>query len=581
MSKIIYGDTVGGGGGNLKKIPQSDWNQADDTQLDYIKNKPDLSAYATADSVAAMEDRIGQCISNIEPPPVRTYEFDYLIDDEYFYEEHDNIMIKFDGDVCPKFKVTVRATTTQSVHILDGSSCVSLGTNVLSVWRNYDEYDDECTSYYIYCGTAVGADIGGNIHAVIEMYDENIPCIPNNGDINVGFSGGYELDEVTIQPTLYIGDGLHLTVNEATYSLSAEVTQTELDGKLDKAKPDDVTDASTEQYVYAITKDGAQTVLKATRSAAKWTVASRDGAGRIKVGDPNEFNDAANKQYVDETVANVEVDLTGYATEDYVDDEIAKSGCTTIKEISPDESGQQFSGVEFNAWYVADLSDKTQEASFLLRAYSSTYQEDGAADDACESYIDIKHGKPFQFPTSGWEYCSGSDVAPKFEALDLGYCWTITENQVMKLYEVVPQYAPLDFVYSKSEVDTSFATKQEVEDAVAVVEEMKLYQHNMHMIGNINVEYRIDAYWTVYSKIDTPATFDDGTIALPSGVDSVASGLYAFEGELCPIQTMRYDDGVYIFKYIFQAGGDYICSEMPIEEIGENFTFTDTVTQIL
>jgi hypothetical protein len=40
MNKCIYGDTVGGGGGNIKKVPQSDWAQTDDTKLDFIKNKP-------------------------------------------------------------------------------------------------------------------------------------------------------------------------------------------------------------------------------------------------------------------------------------------------------------------------------------------------------------------------------------------------------------------------------------------------------------------------------------------------------------------------------------------------------------
>lgn len=50
MSKI-YGDTVGGGGVNLKKIPQSDWNQTDETQCDYIKNKPDLEQVASKDYV--------------------------------------------------------------------------------------------------------------------------------------------------------------------------------------------------------------------------------------------------------------------------------------------------------------------------------------------------------------------------------------------------------------------------------------------------------------------------------------------------------------------------------------------------
>lgn len=40
MSKI-YGDTVGGGGSKLKNVPQSDWAQTDNTQPDYIKNKPE------------------------------------------------------------------------------------------------------------------------------------------------------------------------------------------------------------------------------------------------------------------------------------------------------------------------------------------------------------------------------------------------------------------------------------------------------------------------------------------------------------------------------------------------------------
>lgn len=53
MSKPIYGDTVGGGGTNLKKIPQSDWNQADQTQLDFIKNKPDIYTKSEVDDLLA------------------------------------------------------------------------------------------------------------------------------------------------------------------------------------------------------------------------------------------------------------------------------------------------------------------------------------------------------------------------------------------------------------------------------------------------------------------------------------------------------------------------------------------------
>ena len=54
MSKPIYGDTVGaGGGGGVRNIPQSDWKQTDATKLDYIKNKPDMLDYATIEWVKA------------------------------------------------------------------------------------------------------------------------------------------------------------------------------------------------------------------------------------------------------------------------------------------------------------------------------------------------------------------------------------------------------------------------------------------------------------------------------------------------------------------------------------------------
>ena len=45
----IYGNTVGGG-----IIPQTDWNQNDDTKRDYLKNKPDLSLKADATTVRSV-----------------------------------------------------------------------------------------------------------------------------------------------------------------------------------------------------------------------------------------------------------------------------------------------------------------------------------------------------------------------------------------------------------------------------------------------------------------------------------------------------------------------------------------------
>lgn len=53
----------GNQGGSIQQI-QSDWEQTDDTQVDYIKNKPDLSVYATGEYVDSQIDEV-EDITNI------------------------------------------------------------------------------------------------------------------------------------------------------------------------------------------------------------------------------------------------------------------------------------------------------------------------------------------------------------------------------------------------------------------------------------------------------------------------------------------------------------------------------------
>jgi hypothetical protein len=48
VSGILHGEIE-----NIPEQQQADWNQTDDTQVDYIKNKPDLSIYATHDEVVS------------------------------------------------------------------------------------------------------------------------------------------------------------------------------------------------------------------------------------------------------------------------------------------------------------------------------------------------------------------------------------------------------------------------------------------------------------------------------------------------------------------------------------------------
>lgn len=54
MDKPIYGIPVGGGGGGDSS--QSDWNQTDETQNDYIKNKPENLAYINPTDNEDIED---------------------------------------------------------------------------------------------------------------------------------------------------------------------------------------------------------------------------------------------------------------------------------------------------------------------------------------------------------------------------------------------------------------------------------------------------------------------------------------------------------------------------------------------
>ena len=51
---------------------QSDWNQSDDTQPDYIKNKPDLDIYATHDEVNTVSGQIVEIVNNVSGDIIET-----------------------------------------------------------------------------------------------------------------------------------------------------------------------------------------------------------------------------------------------------------------------------------------------------------------------------------------------------------------------------------------------------------------------------------------------------------------------------------------------------------------------------
>ena len=57
---------------NIPEQVQSDWNQTDDTQPDYIQNKPDLDIYATHDEVNNVSSTIIETVNNVSGEIVET-----------------------------------------------------------------------------------------------------------------------------------------------------------------------------------------------------------------------------------------------------------------------------------------------------------------------------------------------------------------------------------------------------------------------------------------------------------------------------------------------------------------------------
>jgi hypothetical protein len=57
---------------NIPEQVQSDWDQSDNTQVDYIKNKPDLNIYATHDEVNNVSSTIIETVNNVSGEIVET-----------------------------------------------------------------------------------------------------------------------------------------------------------------------------------------------------------------------------------------------------------------------------------------------------------------------------------------------------------------------------------------------------------------------------------------------------------------------------------------------------------------------------
>lgn len=94
------------------------------------------------------------------------------------------------------------------------------------------------------------------------------------------------------------------------------------DGQIRTSTPALGVDAANKQYV---DNNFISSSVVVPNEALAWTIPQRTYNGRVVVGTPEENSDATTKEYVDTAIANIDIpepDLTGYATETYVNEAV-------------------------------------------------------------------------------------------------------------------------------------------------------------------------------------------------------------------------------------------------------------------
>lgn len=266
--------------------------------------------------------------------PVSTYSFALTIDDEYFYEENDNIVIYFEGDVNPDFKLTLSGRTTKTV-LFNGIRCSDL-----DVYWDYSTYTNWRSAYYVYFGEEMGVQIGDTIEITIDIYDDSV--LDDEIWVNVAPAGMDQIkleitpmeDDTTSEPPVLIisGTTAKLSIDGVLYPLNIQVVQetgtSETAVMSQKAVTDAVNNAvepkldrrgnanKTYPELYQISTNGTQgvrilqSIWQDDESVLiAYSAAQRDDKGCIQVGTPTKNVDATNKKYVDEALAALREEL--------------------------------------------------------------------------------------------------------------------------------------------------------------------------------------------------------------------------------------------------------------------------------
>ena len=157
MSKPIYGDTVGGGGGGgIKNVPQSDWIQSDNTQLDFIKNKPTLGELAAKNEVSEseLESALKEKINNI----------DNKVDGDTVDQKINDAFIKFttdasDDETINTYKELIDSAATYAKEMSD----LEARTTALEKWMADESYVPITASLKVNSSTSIVKEIGDTL----------------------------------------------------------------------------------------------------------------------------------------------------------------------------------------------------------------------------------------------------------------------------------------------------------------------------------------------------------------------------------------------------------------------------------
>ena len=206
--------------------------------------------------------------------PVSTHNFALTIDDEYFYEEHDNIMFTFEGDVNPDFKLTINGRTTKAI-LFNGTRCSDL-----DVYWDYSMYTDWNSAYYVYFGEEMGVEIGDTIQFTIDVYDDSV--LTGGMQINMAPVGEDQIklsvapmeDDTPSEPPVLVvsGNTAKLSLGGVLYPLNIQVVNeagTDESAVMSQKAVTDALAALREELLAAI-QTGAQQAAEEIIMTGEW-----------------------------------------------------------------------------------------------------------------------------------------------------------------------------------------------------------------------------------------------------------------------------------------------------------------------